>query len=147
MNKYQVTYRHPELGTMASQPLTIDEVNEFSRILHRLDATILRTEMIPFYIYRVTYFYRGEKYGAGTYDTLPEAQERSALLFENNLQSVCIGKIRHAHHKFCSHHLSIITWEERDGKHSSYATESQAAKLLEMIAEDDTMTLKSVVSA
>lgn len=38
-----------------------------------------------------------------------------------------------------------ITWTERDGKHVSYASGQQARNLLDMIEEDPSMTLVSVV--
>lgn len=41
----------------------------------------------------------------------------------------------------------VITWEERDGRHVSYARGTQAANLLAMIDDDPTMTLVSVVSS
>ncbi|HWG62177.1 MAG TPA: hypothetical protein VG253_10730 [Streptosporangiaceae bacterium] len=42
--------------------------------------------------------------------------------------------------------MTVITWRERDGRHLSYATEAQATLILDMIADDTTMTLVSVVS-
>jgi hypothetical protein len=41
--------------------------------------------------------------------------------------------------------VQVITWIERDGKHVSYASGQQATNLLDMIGEDATMTLVSVV--
>jgi hypothetical protein len=40
--------------------------------------------------------------------------------------------------------MHVITWRERDGLHRSYANDADAALILDMIAEDTTMTLVTV---
>jgi hypothetical protein len=42
--------------------------------------------------------------------------------------------------------MHVITWRERDGLHRSYVTSTKAQLILEMIEEDATMTLISVVT-
>jgi hypothetical protein len=41
--------------------------------------------------------------------------------------------------------MHVITWQERDGRHISYANDHQAALILDMISDDPTMTIVSLV--
>lgn len=42
--------------------------------------------------------------------------------------------------------MTYIKWQEPDGRHSSYATDTQAPLILEMIETDPSMTLIEVQS-